>query len=247
MTPRLRFAAVLLVLVTGGPALAAQSAPSAVAPAPETASGGAPAVAAPAPDVPPAPVTSTPADSAPAVPTPPAAAATAAPAAAASTAPAGYVIGAEDVLSIVFWRNQDMSAEVAVRPDGRISLPLINEVLAAGLTPEALRTTLVTAAEKFMESPTVTVVVKQINSRKVSITGMVNKPGQYQITNGTSVIQLIAMAGGLLEYAEADNISVIRNENGQPRRYRVNYKDVAKGKNLRQNLELKVGDTVIVP
>ncbi len=99
------------------------------------------------------------------------------PAASASAAlPAGYVIGPEDVLSIVFWRDKEMSADVVVRPDGKISLPLVNDVAAAGLTPEQLRSELVKAASKFVEEPTATVVVKEINSRKVLITGKVAKP-----------------------------------------------------------------------
>jgi polysaccharide export outer membrane protein len=244
ISPALRSARALTAAIAAAvlvPVGAAAQAPGPEAPAPVTTP--APAAAAPPPAAAAPAAAAASSSAAPASP----AASLIGGAATASMVPADYVIGAEDILSIVFWRNQEMSAEVAVRPDGRISLPLINEVQAAGLTPEALRTTLTDAATKFMEAPTVTVVVKQINSRKVSITGMVTKPGQYQIGTSATVIQLIAMAGGLLEYADAEQISVIRSENGQPRRYRVNYKDVAKGKNLRQNIELKVGDTVIVP
>jgi polysaccharide export outer membrane protein len=161
--------------------------------------------------------------------------------------PTGYVIGPDDVLAIVFWRDKDMSAEVTVRPDGKITLPLINEVQAAGLTPEQLRDTLQQAATKFLEDPTVSVVVKTINSRKVFITGQVAKPGAYSLSAPTTVMQLIAMAGGLLEFADSKNITIIRNENGKPTAYRFNYKDVLKHKNLKQNIELKPGDTVVVP
>jgi polysaccharide biosynthesis/export protein len=161
--------------------------------------------------------------------------------------PGDYTIGPDDILTIVFWKEKDMSSDVAVRPDGRISLPLLNDVDAAGLTPEQLRVKLAAAADKFLEEPTVTVVVKQINSRKVFITGQVPKPGPYPLTGPTNVVQLIAMAGGVLEYADSENIVIMRTVNGKPMSYEFNYKDVAKRKNLGQNIELKPGDTIIVP
>ncbi len=158
-----------------------------------------------------------------------------------------YVIGPDDVLAVVFWRDKDMSAEVAVRPDGKISLPVLNEVVASGLTAEQLRARITEAATKFVADPTVSVVVKAINSRKVFITGMVAKPGDYAIPGRTTVLQLIAMAGGLHEFADAKNISINRIENGRQLNLRFNYKDVSKGINLKQNIELKPGDTIIVP
>ena len=161
--------------------------------------------------------------------------------------PTGYVIGPDDVLDVIFWRDKDMSAEAIVRPDGKITLPLINDVQAAGLTPEQLRDQLQQAATKYVEDPTVSVVVKTINSRKVFITGSVSKPGAYVLPPSTTVVQLIAMAGGLLEFADSKNITIIRNENGKPTAYRFNYKDVLKHKNLKQNIELKPGDTIVVP
>jgi len=161
--------------------------------------------------------------------------------------PEGYVIGPEDVLTIVFWRDKDMSAEVMVRPDGRITLPLINEMQASGNTPEQLRAALMIAAAKFVEDPNVSVVVKAINSRKVFITGQVAKPGAYSLTAPTTVMQLIALAGGLHEFADAKGIIIMRTENGKPVAYPFNYKDVLKRKNLKQNIELKPGDTVVVP
>ncbi len=165
----------------------------------------------------------------------------------AATVPAGYVIGAEDILSIVFWRDKEMSADVVVRPDGKISLPLLNDVDAAGYTPDQLRTQLVKAASKYLEDPNATVVVKEIHSRKVFITGQVTKAGSYSLVSEMNVLQLLAHVGGLLEYADAKNIVIMRNENGQERRFTFNYKDVVKGKNLQQNIMLKPGDTVIVP
>jgi polysaccharide export outer membrane protein len=164
-----------------------------------------------------------------------------------ATVPSGYVIGAEDVLSIVFWRDKEMSADVVVRPDGKISLPLLNDVVAAGYTPEDLRAQLVKAASKFLEDPNATVVVKEINSRKVFVTGQVGKPGTYPLVGEMNVLQMIANVGGLLEYADEKNIVVVRNEQGQERRFKFNYKDVVRGKNVAQNIPLKPGDTIIVP
>ena len=162
-------------------------------------------------------------------------------------APPGYVIGPDDVLQVLYWREKEVSAEVVVRPDGMISLPLLNDVKAAGLTPEQLRDAVNEAAKKFFEDPSVTINIKAINSRKVFITGSVAKPGPYPLFAPTTVLQLISMAGGLTEFAKQKDISVMRTENGKQLRFPFNYKDVAKGKNLTQNIELKPGDTVIVP
>lgn len=161
--------------------------------------------------------------------------------------PAGYLIGPEDVLSIVFWKDKDMSADVVVRPDGKISLPLLNEVQAAGLTPEQLRAQLTEVASKFVTEPTAAVVVKEIHSRKVFITGNVTKPGTYPLMGDMTVLQLIAVAGGLQEYADSKNIVVMRNDNGQKQSLKFNYKDVVKQRHVEQNVVLKSGDTVIVP
>jgi polysaccharide export outer membrane protein len=158
----------------------------------------------------------------------------------------GFVIGPADVLQIVFWREKDLSGEVVVRPDGRISLPLINEVVAAGLTPDALRAEIVKAASQFLGNPNVTVVVKEIRSRKAFITGSVERPGPYVLTGPTTVVQLIAMAGGLKDYADQKNIVVMRNVNGQQVGYTVDYHSLLRRQNLAQNLELMPGDTVLV-
>jgi polysaccharide export outer membrane protein len=161
--------------------------------------------------------------------------------------PPGYVIGPDDALSIVFWREKDLSADVVVRPDGMISLPLVNDIRADGQTPEQLRVALTAAASKFVEEPTVTVVVKAINSRKVFITGQVGKPGPYPLGGPTTVLQLIATSGGVAEYAKKDKIMVVRKENGKDVVHQFNYEEVLEGKKLQQNIELKPGDTIIVP
>ena len=163
------------------------------------------------------------------------------------TPPNGYTIGTDDLLVIVFRQDKEMSGEVVDRPDGKITLPLINDVQASGLTPGQLRDSIQEAAAKFLLEPDATVVVKQINSRKVYITGQVAKPGGYSMTVPTTVLQLIAMAGGLLEYADREHIVVLRNESGKQTSYRFNYKAVAQQKNLNQNVMLQIGDTVLVP
>jgi polysaccharide export outer membrane protein len=161
--------------------------------------------------------------------------------------PDGYVIGPEDVLSIVFWTEKDLSVEAAVRPDGMITVPLINDISAAGLTPDELRERIQTAASKFVEDATVTVVVTAINSRKVFITGMIASPGQYPLAAPTTVMQLIALAGGIQEWADEKKILIMRTENGRQVAKRFNYKDVSEGKNLAQNIDLLPGDTVVIP
>lgn len=161
--------------------------------------------------------------------------------------PGTYVIGPEDVLGIVYWRDKEMSTEATVRPDGRIALPLINEVQAAGLTPEELQKKITEESKKYMEDASITVVVKAINSLKVFVTGQVAKPGTYPLTSSMTVIQLIALAGGLNEYANSKNIMIMRREGNKQISLKFNYKEVAAGKKLEQNIELKAGDTVVVP
>ena len=181
------------------------------------------------------------------------AAAAATPPAAAATIPEGvapppgYVIGPEDSLSIVFWKEKDLSTDVTVRPDGKISIPLLNDVDAIGLTPDQLRVKVTESAGKFVTDPTVTIVVKAINSRKVFITGQVSKAGPYAIGAPTTVLQLIATAGGVAEYADVEHIVILRTENGKATSLPFNYKEVQRGKKLQQNIELKPGDTVVVP
>jgi len=163
--------------------------------------------------------------------------------------PSGYVIGPEDVLVVQFWKDTDVSAQVTVRPDGKISLQAINEIVAAGLTPEELRQRIITAAKPlFKEDPVVNVMVKEIHSRKVSIQGAVIKIGAYPLLTSMRVADLIAQAGGLQEFAKLDKIILIRIENGKQTVIPINYKDIQKGRNLdKYNIELKPGDTIIVP
>ena len=159
-----------------------------------------------------------------------------------------YVIGPDDVLSVVFWRDKDMSCDVVVRPDGKISLPLVNDIQAGGLTPSELGDAVNAAARRFVEEPSVTVVVKQINSRKVFITGQIEKPGPYPINGPTTVVQLISLAGGLKEFTDGKRILIMRTDKSGRQMARLfNYREVIAGKNLDQNIELQPGDTVVVP
>lgn len=162
--------------------------------------------------------------------------------------PADYVIGADDVLSVVFWREAEMSGQVRVRPDGRISVPLLNDVPAAGLTPDQLRTHLEKTASQYITDPHATVVVVEINSRRVFVVGQVSTPGVYPLNTPMNVLQVLAAAGGPLEFADVKNIVIERSGSGSSKvRLPFNYRDVIRGKNEDQNVLLKPGDTVIVP
>ena len=161
--------------------------------------------------------------------------------------PPAYTIGADDVLAVVFWRDKELTSDVTVRPDGKISLPLLNDVQASGLTPAQLKDRIVEESKKYVEDPNVTVVVKDIKSRRVFITGEVRKPGPYAMSGTISVLQLISIAGGLADYARPEKIMIVRTENGKQMSFRFNYKEVIEGKKLAQNIDLKPGDAIIVP
>ena len=170
-----------------------------------------------------------------------------APAATPVTLPADYVIGPADVLTITYRNEKEMTGDYIVRPDGKITLPLFGDIDAVGVTPEALTDQLVKVSDKLFVNPTISVGVKVINSRKVSITGYVEKPGQYDIHAPMDVVQLISLAGGLREYTSGKEIRILRTEGGKQTSFRFNYKEVLEGKNLNQNIQLKPGDRVLVP
>jgi polysaccharide biosynthesis/export protein len=167
--------------------------------------------------------------------------------AAVTTPPLDYTIGVGDVLNIVFWREPELSGEVVVRPDGKVTVPLVKDVSAVGLTPAQLQTELEAASKRFIQAPNVTVSVRTINSRTAYIQGYVARPSAYPLNGPTTVLQFLAVAGGVLEFAKADEILIIRRENGKATSFKFNYNDVRKGKKLEQNIELKPGDTIIVP
>jgi polysaccharide biosynthesis/export protein len=163
------------------------------------------------------------------------------------TPPAGYVIGSDDMLAIRFWADTQLSVDVVVRHDGKISVPLLNDVQAAGFTPEQLAVELEKAATKYITEPDATVIVREIRSRKVYVLGSgVAKAGVVQLNTDMDVLQVLAAAGGLVEYADKSNIVIMRKEGGKDRRLRFNFDEVVKGKNLQQNVLLQPGDTVVV-
>ncbi|MBZ5538252.1 MAG: polysaccharide biosynthesis/export family protein [Acidobacteriia bacterium] len=158
-----------------------------------------------------------------------------------------FVIGPEDTLVINVWKEAELSTTVVVRPDGRISLPLINEVQASGLTTKQLQDRIAERLKDFIASPVVTVMVKEIKSQSVTIMGEVTRTGVYPFGSPMTVVELIGRAGGFKDYAKTKGIRVLRNENGQQLQFRFNYRDYIKGKNPEQNIVLKNGDVVIVP
>jgi polysaccharide biosynthesis/export protein len=180
--------------------------------------------------------------------TPPATTAPAsAPAGALVTPPSDYVVGAGDVLAISYYKEKDMTNDYIVRPDGKITLPLLNDLDAQGLTTDQLRERLTKESTKYFVDPNITVGVRTINSRKVYISGGVLRAGAYDLNVPLDVYSLIALAGGLKEYANGKNIIIVRTERGRQTSLRFNYKDFSAGKNLDSNIPLRPGDKVVVP
>jgi polysaccharide export outer membrane protein len=158
-----------------------------------------------------------------------------------------YVIGAQDVLDISVWKEPELTRNVPVRPDGKISLPLLNDVQAAGLTPTALAAQLTTSLKKFVTDPQVTVIVTQINSQRIYILGEVNRAGAYPLLPGMTVLQGLSSAGGFTQFANLKKIYMFRMESGKQVKYPFNYKDVVSGKHPEENVALQAGDTIVVP
>lgn len=158
-----------------------------------------------------------------------------------------YLIGPEDVLYIHVWKEEALSKTMTVRIDGKISLPLIDEVQAAGLTPVQLRDNLAKRFGDFIDSPTVSVMVMEANSFKVFISGQIKKPGVYRLRNETTILQIISLAEGFTEWANQKEIIIIRKEKGSEKRLVVNYKKIISGEDLGSNILLKSGDTIIIP
>jgi polysaccharide export outer membrane protein len=163
-----------------------------------------------------------------------------------------YIIGVDDVLAVTVYGDAELSGDVVVRPDGKISLKYGNEIVASGLTTEELKAKVTEEMKRFREEPTVFIQVKAINSRKVFIDGAVNKPGAYILSGPMTVANAITAAGGLQEFADKKNITVIsatlKNKDGSPFVFKVNYADIEKGKNVaKNNIQLRPGDQIIVP
>jgi polysaccharide biosynthesis/export protein len=160
-----------------------------------------------------------------------------------------YVIGNDDVLSVNVWKEPDISQRsLPVRSDGRISLPLVGEVQAAGQTPLKLEKDIAAKLQSFISEPEVSVMVEQSNSQKFNILGQILKPGSYAIANSPTVLDAIALAGGFRDFAKQKSIYILRQgADGQDARLPFNYKDVIKGKNLEQNVKILPRDTIVVP
>ena len=158
-----------------------------------------------------------------------------------------YVIGPEDVLQILVWKEETLSQSVMVRSDGKISLPLIDEIQAAGLTPLKLKEVLTEKFKKFVDNPLVTVMVREARSFKVYVSGQVAKPGVFTLVGETTILQIIPMAGGFTEWANQRKVLLIRREKGRESRMTINYKKIISGEDINANILLKPGDTIIVP
>lgn len=159
-----------------------------------------------------------------------------------------YVIGANDVLSINVWNEVNLTRQVTVRSDGKISLPLVGEMQAAGRTPAQLDQDITVVLRSYITDPQVTVIVQEIKSQTYNILGQVGKPGSYPLTAGTSIVDAIATAGGLGNFAKKKGIYILRpGANGEESKIRFNYDSFIKGKNVAQNVKLKPHDTVVVP
>jgi polysaccharide biosynthesis/export protein len=164
----------------------------------------------------------------------------------ASVAGPEYVIGPEDVLHIAVWKEVDLTATLPVRPDGKISLPLLNDVQAAGLTPMQLADSLTEKLKKYVASPRVTVVVSQINSKRIYLAGEVSHSGAVPMLPNMTVLQALSSAG-LTQFANTKKIYVLRTENGKQQKMPVNYRKLLKGEEMNQNYVLQPGDTIVVP
>lgn len=166
----------------------------------------------------------------------------------AQTAP-DYVIGSEDVLDISVWKNADLSRVVTVRPDGMVSLPLIGDLKAAGLTPEQLKTVIEGRLKEYSASAVVSVIVQAVNSYKVFVLGEVRTPGMHVFKANATVLQAITMAGGFTEYASKNDLVLIRKkEDGSEQKIRLRFKDLVSLKEKdNKNIVLKPGDTIFVP
>lgn len=176
----------------------------------------------------------------PSAPKPPDDAAKATPAA---VDPNTFKIGAEDVIFIQVWREPDFTRSVVVRPDGKITMPLVGEIQAAGLTPIALGKVVTEALTKYLNNPDVNITVLQVNSKRYYIMGEVNRPGSFPLITPTRILEALTNAGGFHEFANTKNITILRK--GQ--KLKFNYKDVIHGKNMDQNIYVEDGDYIIVP
>jgi polysaccharide biosynthesis/export protein len=158
-----------------------------------------------------------------------------------------YKIGPQDVLRIDVWKEAEISRTSPVRPDGRISLPLLNDVQAAGLTPMQLAAVITDGLKKYITNPQVTISVSEINSRRVYVTGEVTRPGAFPLLPNMTVLQALSSSGGFSQFAKLKNIYVLRTEDGKQVKHPFNYKEVVSGKKPELNILLQPGDVIVVP
>jgi len=158
-----------------------------------------------------------------------------------------YIIKPNDILEIFVWKEPDLTRKVLVRPDGRISFPLVQDLQAAGSTPGELKEQIEKKLQEYLNSPSVTVVVDTIQSYRIFVVGKVQKPGGQVLEKPITVLQALALAGGFQEYAKDTEITILRNDEKEKIVFNFNYRDVVKGKKLSQNIFLKSGDVVVVP
>jgi len=168
-------------------------------------------------------------------------------AAPAATTDTSYRIGPQDVLRIDVWKEAEISRSVPVRPDGKISLPLLNDVQAAGLTAMELANVITEGLKKFINSPQVTVSVSEINSRRIYVNGEVTRPGAFPLLPNMTALQALTSAGGFTQFAKLTKIYILRTEDGKQVKHPFNYKEVVKGNRPEDNILLQPGDTIVVP
>lgn len=158
-----------------------------------------------------------------------------------------YLLGPEDVLKVSVWKDEQLTQETVVRPDGMMTFPLIGEVTAAGRTVEEVRSEIAKRLVKFIPTPNVTVTVLKVLSYRIYVLGRVNKPGEFLVGHHTDVLQALSLAGGLTPYASENDIKIMRRGGANQQVFRFRYGDVQKGKDLKQNILLQRGDVVMVP
>jgi polysaccharide export outer membrane protein len=161
--------------------------------------------------------------------------------------PSEYLIGPEDVLDVSVWKEEELQREVLVRPDGRVSFPLVGDVQAAGRTPTQVRDEIASKLRRYIPEPVVSVIVATVGGNKIYVIGQVQTPGAYVIGRYVDVVQALTVAGGMTEFAKENDVRIIRRQGGKFRVFDFRFGDLKKGKNLKDNIMLEGGDTVVVP
>jgi polysaccharide export outer membrane protein len=158
-----------------------------------------------------------------------------------------YLLGPEDILDVLVWKNDDLSRTVSIRPDGKVSLPLIGDVQAGGLTSSQLRDSIKERLREYKETPEVSILIREINSFSVFVLGEVAHPGKFQLRSETTLLQALTLSGGFTQYASSDKIILLRRVAGRETRKRISYSDIVDGKDPDANIVLQRGDTIVVP